>query len=631
MRIKSVRIKNFRCLNDVQVDFDDVTTFLGPNGAGKSSILRALDWFFNSNPDRLTEEDVYSGASDNDRSVWVEVTFAGLTGRDREELGDKYAPTGAVSFNARRTWDGKTDKMTGKALAFPPFDAVRAASAAADKKAAYEAARTDHGADELPKWTRVGEAESAMTAWESQHRDLLQETELETPHLFGFNGRNKLSGLFDFVLVTADLRASEESVEGRKTVIGRILERAINRDAANDQFAELAHEVSVRQAKINEEHLSSQLDDLATQLTKEVGAFTTGREVRLNAVSPEVRPSAVTISLAITDAMVETTVDRQGHGFQRALLISSLKLLASRGSQGSDESVIALAIEEPELFQHPSQARVFARVLRDLASESGGLQVTYATHSPYFVDPKFFDQVRRVSRKQVDDQSHPKVTVHHATLEAVAARVDGFVAKDSVLGRWDQVCTKNLAEALFADAVVLVEGSTDKGVLDGIVSRSGERQFEADGITVALAGGKQHLFIPHAILTKLDIPTLTVFDSDCGQGPRMRTAGKTAEADKRDESNRRDNRAILRYFGAPEEDFPVGLISPNLFAWDDDLERVVQRDWPDWETGREAILTQGRGSDGKNAATYALAAKEAGSDPTGEIREVINAARSLVQ
>jgi hypothetical protein len=36
-----------------------------------------------------------------------------------------------------------------------------------------------------------------------------------------------MSGLFDFVLITADLRASEESSDVKTSIIGRILERTV--------------------------------------------------------------------------------------------------------------------------------------------------------------------------------------------------------------------------------------------------------------------------------------------------------------------------------------------------------------------------------------------------------------------
>ncbi len=130
----------------------------------------------------------------------------------------------------------------------------------------------------------------------------------------------------------------------------------------------------------------------------------------------------------------------------------------------------------------------------------------YATHSPYFIDPRFFDQVRRVTRRQHAPDEHPSVSVHLASLDAVTKRLNGSeVTDDALRSRWDQVWTKNLAEAFFADAVVLVEGDTDKGILDGIAARKGQTALEVEGITVAYSGGKQHLFIPHAILAELSI------------------------------------------------------------------------------------------------------------------------------
>ncbi len=631
MRIKSVRVKNFRCLEDVCVGMEALTSFVGPNGAGKSTVLRALDWFFNGET-RLTDEDVYSGATD-DRRVSVEVNFADLTTADRDALGPTYAPPGSKSFTAWRLWDAGSDKMTARARSFPAFEEIRNAGGAREKKALWEVLIASREAPGLPKWTNLGAVDQAMTLWESDNSDRLEETESGVTHLFGFNGQNKLSGLFDFVLVTADLRASEESVEGKKTIIGRILERAINRDSTNAALEALAQEVSARQAAIIEEHLGRQLEDLAAALTAEVNAFAAGRGVRLHPGTPDARPSSASINVAISDALNETSVDRQGHGFQRALLISSLKLLAARGAQGDDGSVICLAIEEPELFQHPTQSRVFSKVLRDLSQNpKGGLQVMYATHSPYFIDPRYFDQVRRVTRRQHAADAHPSVTIHFASIDAVASRLkDSGVTDASLRSRWDQVCTKNLAEAFFADAVVLVEGDTDKGILDGIAARPGQTSFEVMGVTVAYSGGKQHLFTPHAILAELSIPTLVVFDNDKGCGARMRAAGKLEkEASDTERNEIATNRRLLTYLGETVVDNPEGQISPHVHVWADRLEDVLESEWNDWDKTRQSIVDGARGAAGKNAATYALAAQECPVDPCGALGEVIAASRALV-
>lgn len=631
MRIKSVRIRNFRCLEDVHVDMETLTSFVGPNGAGKSTVLRALDWFFNGEP-QLTDDDVYSGAVE-DRRISVEVVFTSLTTQDQKKLGSKYAPPGSTSFTAWRIWDEGNDKMTARARSFPAFEEIRGLKAAGDKKASWQKLIESGEVPGLPKWTNRDDAEPAMALWESDNPDRLEATETGVTHLFGFNGQNKLSGLFDYVLVAADLRASEESVEGRKTIIGRILERTINRENANAAFDELAREVSERQAEINEKHLGDQLKTLADALTTEVSAFAPGRGVVLNPHTPDARPSPVSVSVAISDALNETSVDRQGHGFQRALLISSLKLLAARSAQENDGSVICLAIEEPELFQHPSQARVFAKVLRNLSKDlEGGLQVMYATHSPYFIDPSYFDQVRRVTRHREAEDMHPSVAIHSASMDAVAKRLDGSgVTDQSIRSRWDQVCTKNLAEAFFADAVVLVEGDTDKGILDGIAAREGQADLEAAGVTVAYSGGKQHLFTPHAILAELSIPTLVVFDNDKGCGARLKAQGKKEEVVANAEKNEvNTNRKLLRYLGEDVVDNPEGQISPYVHVWADRLEDVIENDWREWETEKQSIVKSGRGAAGKNASTYALAAQSCSTDPTGALIEVIEAARSLV-
>lgn len=112
MRISNVRINNFRGLEDVEVVFDDVTTFLGPNGAGKSSILRALDWFFNgARGDSITLEDAY--LRDPDRSVRVEVEFDRLTDTDRSQLG-KYAPPGCPTVSLWKQWQNGVEKLYGR-------------------------------------------------------------------------------------------------------------------------------------------------------------------------------------------------------------------------------------------------------------------------------------------------------------------------------------------------------------------------------------------------------------------------------------------------------------------------------------------------------------------------------------
>src|SRR5574340_1205937 len=271
MKIQSVRIRNFRTLKDVTIPFDSVTTFIGPNGAGKSTVLRALDWYFNGKPGSLTEKDCSFGATDED--IEVQVTFSDLTEKDSEALG-KYAPEGVTTFTAwkRRSPDG-SDVLSANAKGFPDFNAIKAASGAAAKKELYSKLRADRPDLGLPSATTAAAIEQAMTTWESSNTDqLVDAPEALQTNFFGFNSGGKMSGLFDFVLVTADLRASEESIDGKSSIIGRILERSVDRAAADEEIAKIVDESRAKQQKVYEDKFKAQLDAMTTQLNAVVAS-----------------------------------------------------------------------------------------------------------------------------------------------------------------------------------------------------------------------------------------------------------------------------------------------------------------------------------------------------------------------
>jgi predicted ATP-dependent endonuclease of OLD family len=209
------------------------------------------------------------------------------------------------------------------------------------------------------------------------------------------------------------------------------------------------------------EKFKAQLEVMTTQLNNVVASYSPGRAVTVSPAEVELKAPRTTFEVAVLDGTTETAVERQGHGFQRTLLISALQLLAQSGS-ASAEGVICLAIEEPELFQHPIQAQTFAKVLRSLAEDAGKrIQATYATHSPYFLEARHFDQVRRLTRSS--DET-PVVTVHLATVADVKAKLNGALSPDKIDRQIDGIVANQLAVALFAHRAFLVEGTTESSV-----------------------------------------------------------------------------------------------------------------------------------------------------------------------
>lgn len=279
MKIQSVGIKNFRTLKNMNIVFDSVTTLIGPNGTGKSTVLRALDWFFNGGKNcELADKDCSFG--DVGEDIEVRVTFSDLTDRDHEALG-KYAPTEATTFTAwKKRYTDRSEVLSANLKSYPPFAEIRCKSSATERKTAYSQLRLDDTSLGLPTWTNQEVALDTMTAWEANNTDKLVEApdNLQT-NFFGFNSNGKMSGLFDFVLVTADLRASEEAQDSKASIIGRILERSIDRSAADEEIKKIVDESRKAQQRICDEKFGVQLESIKAHLNQVVSSYSPGRSV----------------------------------------------------------------------------------------------------------------------------------------------------------------------------------------------------------------------------------------------------------------------------------------------------------------------------------------------------------------
>jgi hypothetical protein len=147
----------------------------------------------------------------------------------------------------------------------------------------------------------------------------------------------------------------------------------------------------------------------------------------------------------------EGPVDRKGHGLQRAFILTLLQHLAKAAAeeqsrQSDDDPVppaanedvpaevqehareervmpgLILAIEEPELYQHPTKQRHFAKVLTQLISGAvpgiaAQTQIIFASHSSLFVSMNRFDEVRLARRRRTAGQEHKECQLTSSNLE----------------------------------------------------------------------------------------------------------------------------------------------------------------------------------------------------------------------
>ena len=611
MQIASVSIKNFRCIQDLDLKIDSLTVLIGANSTGKSSVLKALRWFFEGGD--LSPEDICGHRLD--AQVSVGVTFHDLTPADRQALGS-YVTGDTATF--WRLWSANEGgKLTGHALAYPPFEQIRLHEGAMDRRKAYSELKDARPELGLPGASSRSAVDEAMSAWESENPDKLEVATSSATHLFGFSGQPKLAGRFDYVFVPAVSDAEEETQHARGTLMQQVISRSLtNQDQVDERLRTIHAETAEQVGTVLREEHGDELDNLSHRFTDALRAYVPSGTVNFRPQPPELKISSMQVGLRVADSGVETDVGRQGHGFQRALLMAAVQEL-SQVEETGDSPALFLAIEEPELYQHPAQARHFAKILSELPrSGEGAIQIAYATHSEYFVDPSRYKSLRRFRKDDANLLNCPTAKVSFATTERIAERLSEVIPSFQIPKKIAITLRRTLSEAVFAHSVILVEGWTDAAMLEGVADREGG--FDAMGVAVIEVGGKMNIPVPWGILEELNIPSFVVFDAD-------RNGVKYSNTN----SSIRWNRSFLSLFDAPEEDWPATKICSRYAVFENRLEDELQKSWPEMVELVKKLKIESNDWRPKPEDCYRQAAYEVEGDIPKFAADIIAAVKTL--
>lgn len=565
MIVERVAVRNYRAAQGAMLTLGPLTYLVGRNGSGKSTLLNALALFFRQN--KADAADVSMGRQG--AAIEIEVTFDKLGPEAATEFA-KYVRNGTLTVTKRITFEaGRSEEAYhGVAPAYRPFAQIRALSG----QPKIEAYRTLNRETQigLPSVRSQTEVDAALEAWEAEHSDLLEPVE-DDGRFFGYSnvGVGKLDKYIDFVLVPAVRDAATDSAEGKDSTL-RLLVDAVVRHTGDVQrpVAELRRDVTERYGALLESPEMS-LAGLQDRLNLSMSRYVPGAEVMLEWSRSELpKLPEPSVEARIADDGVAGPITTKGHGLQRAYVMAALQAFAEsqRASDGAEAAGrgLLLAVEEPELFQHPGQARHIAEVFRTLTGQDETVQVLACTHSPLFVDVQGFDGIRLV-RKVAADGGRETV-IRQATLDEVADRLTAIHADGRQ--RTGAGLTPGLVgllnpyvnEAFFSDYAILVEGEEDKALLEAALRVMPDaHRLEPWTVAVIPAGGKKNLDKLWLVLTLLGITTYLVFDSDGESGEPV-------------DQVRHWNEALQRMVGvaapAGEPDTTIGpdhaILCPNL-------------------------------------------------------------------
>ena len=448
--------------------------------------------------------------------------------------GDKLTVERVCKFDGGKP----TATYHGASLQNPEFKGIRDGLSVKDRgktaRTEYDAIRARSEYGDLPIWSNITAIEPALTKWEADHSGVCKR-QRDDGRFFGFTevGRGYLGRFTRFLFIPAVRDASDDAIEGRGSVLTDLMDMVVRSVVANKEaFKKLREETQHKYEEIMRPENLEELNGLAGQLSKTLQSFVPNASVELRWLPlDQIKIEMPKADVKLVEDRYATAVHRTGHGLQRAFILTMLQHLAmaqsvnegkpkdTTGSAPSAEPKpeakvtlpnLLLAIEEPELYQHPNRQRHLANIFLQLASGmtpgvAEKTQVIYATHSPLFVGLDRFNQIRMV-RKSDDGAGKPRITnVVATTLDKVAEKVweaDGSKGDKykgaTLVNRLHSIITPVVNEGFFADVVVLVEGEDDYAAVMG-AARAMNKDLESLGVSVIPVNGKRSMDRPAII------------------------------------------------------------------------------------------------------------------------------------
>lgn len=572
MILKSIRIENYRSIMDATLDCDDLTVLVGANGSGKSSFLRAIDLFYAEKPD-LAEEDYYSEQTDND--IKITATFKNLSDSAKMQFKE-YIRNGELSVVRIFEWnDGKPKSAYhGIMLKDPNLTFVHNDSGK-EAKEKYEQLRKTDAYKDFPEWTNHSNAKTNLREWErnnpSRCKDMPDEGNV-FKHAQGFPNK-----FVRFLYVTPVHDATEDAQEGKNTVLAELMNLVVKNSLAERKAVKEFKEFA--QKRYRELMLMCEQEELrilGDKMSETVKQFVPDAKVNLSWSSVELIIEPPRSKVNLVEDEYQSAVNRAGHGLQRVFIMSILQHLSEAQSNSEEERAdesptLVLAIDEPELYQHPNRQRHMSQVLLSLTNRiipgaSRTTQVIYSTHSPNFIGIDRLHQIRLV-RKVIDRSGGPRKTdISSTNLKDVARDLTAIPehaseTEEKLKRSLSTIMTHEINEGFFADVVVLVEGPGDQAALTA-VAKSMNHSLEALGISVIPCNGKHNLGRLAMIFRHLAIPLYVVWDGDSenlGSGL---------------------NRILLYIIDEQAQNLQLG-VHDTFACLDSKLEKIIEKDLGD--------------------------------------------------
>jgi putative ATP-dependent endonuclease of OLD family len=514
MRLKRLKIHNYRSIKYLEMECLPIVVLIGPNNHGKSNVLKALEFGLSSvKPER---EDLFAHCSDDDSEFWVEMTFHELTEQERNTFQRYVLPDDTVCFRKTARFGEENVEVVLNGYVDQPCEEWLYTENAGNYTS-RDAINQTPLKDLVPSSGHLTRrnVEEAQQQYIDEHKNELKfQKMLESGPLLG--QKNVAEGILpDFYLLPAVSDLSDEIKVKSSTTFGKLLNRVIGEMTKSDErFIKAQNLLKEVEKSINErDNDDHPLTVLEQSIQSEMG--TLDAKLKIEMISPEMEKLFELGTNVKIDDGVETAAHRKGHGLQRMVILALVrawaKILHLPSKEEDREALVPrkrsdsliFAIEEPEIFLHPHAQRALAETLRQI-SKANRHQVFVCTHSTHFIDMDHYKEIVIINKNTPFEGSFAR-----------QCKQDLFTGEDANerkkrfhMAEW---VNPDRAEMFFAKKVIFVEGETEKVIMPYLAEKMGKDVTE---VTLIDCGAKHNLPLYITIANAFGIHYAVVHDED---------------------------------------------------------------------------------------------------------------------
>jgi putative ATP-dependent endonuclease of the OLD family len=465
MKLKRIKVENFRSVQTLEIELPQVCAIVGPNNAGKSNILEAMrrvlagDW--GPRASSFSEDDVY--LRDAELDITIECSFE-------------------PAIEYRKLKEGDAVKIETMQFLYTRYK---------------RGPQTGTRRLELTCIDETGKQPTVMTGYAKRGTPPKFEPLLSIPQ--------EVREAVPLIYIGTDRSLRRQLPSQQYSLLRRIFED-INKDFQNPENKVVVrdregNEREVARIERLEQLLKLVMNLLKTDKFKRVEASIKqnvleqlGLDAEADGIDLYFTPMSSmdfykNLDLIIKDHGFSISATEVGEGFQNAIVLAVLRAFEETKRQGA-----ILLIEEPEMFLHPQMQRSLYKTLRKIGETN---QVIYTTHSPHFVSVPDYRDVLLVRRGE----------------EGTYAIQSSLAADNKRREKFLKELDPERSELFFARRLLLVEGDTEKLSYPAYADKL-KLDLDRAGVTIVEVGGKRNLKDFAELAISFQIPVGIVYDKD---------------------------------------------------------------------------------------------------------------------